>query len=139
MDGKSPNKEILRRVVRKLGNISLVTQVNPFSFNKPATVEVVFDETAYPEQISYVYIDIELQLNGDFYIHYVEEWERERKECRWDRHENPHNARDHYHPFPAATTDDAEDRRYPEDFFDVIGEVITDIQSRWGETFEIAD
>ncbi len=82
MDGKSPNKEILRRVARKLGRISLVSQVNPFPSNKPATVEVIFDETAYPEQISRVYVDIELQLDGSFYIHYVEEWERERKECR---------------------------------------------------------
>lgn len=106
MDGKSPNKEVLRRVARKLGEISLVSQVNPFPSNKPGTVEVVFDETAYPKQISRVYVDIELQLNGSFYIHYVEEWERERKECRWNRHENPHNARDHYHPFPAATTDE---------------------------------
>jgi hypothetical protein len=60
MDGKSPNKEILRRVARKLGKIGLVSQVNPFPSNKPATVEVVFDPTAYPEQIPRVYVDIEL-------------------------------------------------------------------------------
>ncbi|WP_267643967.1 hypothetical protein [Haloarchaeobius amylolyticus] len=90
----------------------------------------------YPDQVSRVYVDIELLQNGDFHIHYVEEWDGENMECRWDRHENPHNARDHYHPFPAASTDEATDRSYPADFLDVIGEVLSDVEARWAETFE---
>lgn len=139
MTGTAPNQRLLRTVARRLGNLDSVRQVNSFPSNKPATIETVFDATAYPPQISRVYVDVELQLNEEFFIHYVEQWETTRKECRWDRHENPHNARDHYHPFPDAATETAKDRQYPDDFFDVIGVVLADIESRWGETFEKDD
>ncbi|SFL31595.1 hypothetical protein SAMN04487950_3301 [Halogranum rubrum] len=136
MGDSTPNKELLRRVAQRLGSQPFVTQVNPFPSHKPATVEVVFDETAYPDQVSRVYVDLEVERSGNFYIHYVEQWDGHQKECRWDRHENPHNDRDHYHPLHDASTKDAVDRAYPADFGAVVGEVLAEIQSRWGETFD---
>jgi len=133
--GSEPNKEILQRVSQKVGAVSHVETVRPFSVNKPRSVEVTFDADIYPEEISQVYVDIELEFSGDFYIHYVEQWAGRQKECRWDRHKNTHNSRDHFHPFPAASTTDAEDREYPRDFFDVIAVVLDSIERRWGETF----
>jgi len=95
--GSEPNKEILQRVSQKVGAVSHVETVRPFSVNKPRSVEVTFDADIYPEEISQVYVDIELEFSGDFYIHYVEQWAGRQKECRWDRHKNTHNSRDHFH------------------------------------------
>jgi hypothetical protein len=38
---------------------------------------------------------------------YEENWSGDRWTCRWDRHENPHNTRDHFHhpPSPGANDD----------------------------------
>jgi len=67
--GSEPNKEILQRVSQKVGAVSHVETVRPFSVNKPRSVEVTFDADIYPEEISQVYVDIELEFSGDFYLH----------------------------------------------------------------------
>lgn len=132
---KRTNKPVLRRVAKITGRQPLVLQVNTFPPNKPGKVEVIFNSDIYPNDVSKVYVDIELLTNNDFYIHYVEDREGSHEECRWDRHDNDHNDRDHFHPFPDASTDDATDRPYPSDFFEVIRVVLDDIESRWGEVF----
>ena len=58
---------------------------------------------------------------------------------RNEKHDNPHNARDHYHQPPRARTEDAVDDAYPADFFDVIELILAQIDSRLGDVWETAD
>lgn len=67
--------------------------------------------------------------NDDFGVHYREQRADGRWECRWDRHPNTHNDRDHYHPPPDALTP-GEDDAWPTDYRDVLGLVIDEIESR---------
>ena len=53
--------------------------------------------------------------------------------CRWDRHENPHNGRDHFHRPPAAQASEAVDREYSIDLFAVLKEILTELDERVGE------
>lgn len=57
-----------------------------------------------PDDVSAGRIDIRWFERDDFGFHYVEQRvERpERWECRWDRHENPHAGRTHFHEPPTA-------------------------------------
>ncbi|MEM4781739.1 MAG: hypothetical protein QXG03_09305 [Halalkalicoccus sp.] len=67
--------------------------------------------------------------NDDFKIHYRETHPKNSWECRWDRHPNPHNARDHFHPPPDARTPGI-DERWPEDYRDVLQSISTEIETR---------
>lgn len=65
----------------------------------PRRVDVTVDDHQYPTAVEPVRLEVRWFLNGDFSVHYLE---RNRDEstwqCRWDRHENPHNDRLHFHP-----------------------------------------
>lgn len=67
--------------------------------------------------------------HDDFIIHYREahtdsDWER-----RWDRHPNPHNTHDHFHPPPSAPTL-GDDASWPPDYRDVLPLVLDSIERR---------
>ena len=57
-------------------------------------------------------------------------------ECRWDRHPNDHNTRDHYHPPPDAPTP-GEDADFPNEWRDVLSTVLSRLDNRikvfWNE------
>lgn len=72
--------------------------------------------------------------NGEVNVVYVERRADRDWTCRWDRHPNPHSARDHFHEPPDGATDDAVDREYPEDVFDVLELVLERIGTVWAET-----
>jgi len=71
-------------------------------------VRAELDRDRYPDPIAEARVEIRGYTNGDYTFHYVEThtasdiWQ-----CRWDRHQNPHTTRTHFHPPPAARSADA--------------------------------
>ncbi len=68
--------------------------------------------------------------NDDFSVHYQEQRPDGVWNCRWDRHTNPHNARDHFHPPPKASRTDAVDDQWPTDHRDVSRLVLDFVEER---------
>jgi len=67
--------------------------------------------------------------NDDFTLHYREGHTDRVWECRWDRHPNPHNTRDHFHPPPAAEAP-GDDASWPADHRDAVSVVLDEIEDR---------
>lgn len=133
----SKSHQLDRPTLRRAGQILVeappVDTVNPFPSGREEKLIVDLDPTLYPDLITAIELQLELRTNGDFHNYYIENWSGEIRECRWDRHDNNHNTRDHYHPFPDANRVDAEDRDFPDDFFRLLEEVILlEIEVRWG-------
>ena len=73
------------------------------SYDDPRLLRAIPDGALYPATVVEARLDVRWFRNGDFSIHYVESWrDGTRRECRWDRHENPHGDRLHFHPLPDA-------------------------------------
>jgi hypothetical protein len=83
----------------------------------------------YPGAVS-VRVEIRWYRNDDFNVHYQEERQDNAWKCRWDRHPNAHNSRDHFHPPPSASRTDAENAQWPDDHRDVIRLVLDRITER---------
>ncbi len=83
----------------------------------------------YPGEVS-AHFEIRWYRNDDFNVHYQEERQNTEWKCRWDRHPNTHNSRDHFHPPPTASRNDAEDAQWPPDHRDVSRLVFDRIEKR---------
>jgi hypothetical protein len=71
-------------------------------------VNVSFDPDQYPDRIQAASLEIQWYTNGDYNLHYIETHRSDEEwQCRWDRHPNPHTTRMHFHPPPAARSNDA--------------------------------
>ena len=87
--------------------------------------------TYYPPGVELVSLELVWYQNNDFSIHYREVYaDGESWECRWDRHPNAHNEREHFHPGPNADRDNAVDESYPIDWRDVLARVLTETDER---------
>lgn len=75
-------------------------------------------------------LEIRWYRNDDFTVHYLEERRDGVWQCRWDRHPNKHNSREHFHPPPDASRTDAEDAQWPDDHRDVCRLVLTRVEER---------
>jgi len=89
----------------------------------------------YPSEVS-ARLEIRWYRNDDFSVHYQEERQDGVWKCRWDRHPNPHNARDHFHPPPDASHADAENAEWPTDYRDVSRLVLDRITEPIGTLWE---
>ena len=87
-------------------------------------LRVELSDEYYPNEVS-ARFEIRWYRNDDFNIHYQEERQDLTWQCRWDRHPNTHNSRDHFHPPPIASRTDAQDVQWPEDHRDV-GRLVVD-------------
>jgi len=83
----------------------------------------------YPGSVS-AHIEIRWYRNDDFNFHYQEVHEDSTWLCRWDRHPNTHNSREHFHPPPDASRTDAADTQWPADHRDVSQLVLDRIEER---------
>ncbi|WP_420871419.1 hypothetical protein [Halomicrobium salinisoli] len=83
----------------------------------------------YPVTVEEGTLTVRWYATDDFKIHYREVHAGDTWECRWDRHPNPHNAREHYHPPPDAGTP-GEDTSWPSDHRDVLSLVLDEIEER---------
>jgi hypothetical protein len=71
--------------------------------------------------------------NDDFNIHYREVHPKNAWECRWDRHPNPHNTRDH---LPAGATTPGDEASWPVDHRTVLTLVLDEIENRIAELWD---
>lgn len=134
---RTVNAELLRYLGRLLANTSEVDQTTVFPANKQETLVVSLDTEYYPEVITDVRLEIRAYTNGAWHVSYIEQQSGDRRQCRWDRHDNSHNTRDHFHPLPAARTDDAHDREFPTEITTLLETVVLPwVESRLGTLWE---
>jgi hypothetical protein len=130
-DGASPapiDRSVLERMQsrfvgsRMTASAEIVEEGNLF-------LHVQLSREYYPGEVS-ARFEIRWYRNDDFNVHYQEERRDTAWKCRWDRHPNMHNSRDHIHPPPAASRNDAEDAQWPSDHRDVSRLVFDRIEKR---------
>ena len=92
-------------------------------------LSVLFGSLYYPAPIDNTTLSIQWYTNDDFKIHYRVVHLDRAWECRWDRHPNPHNTRDHFHPSPTAPTP-GDDASWPADYRDVLTLVLDEVEQR---------
>lgn len=135
-DKDALDEALLREVAKRLHSITVIETVRVFPPEKPASVVARLDPVYYPDTIRRIELEIRAYRNGDFNVTYRERRAGDDWMLRWDRHENPHNARDHRHEPPLARTEDAVDTSFPDDFFAVVEHVLGDVDARLGELWE---
>lgn len=100
----------------------------------PNAVVADYDLGYFPGGVTRAYLRIRWFETDDFSVHYSEQYRTEKSwECRWDRHPNDHNTREHFHPPPDAATP-GDDVDYPVEWRDVLATVLVRLDSRI-ETF----
>lgn len=139
-DGGSPapiDRPVLEFLRTRLRTTAQVERASITDSNGHLELRVTFTPTYYPESVGEATLAVRWYTNDDFTIHYREVdaepdavWE-----CRWDRHPNPHNARDHFHPPPTASTP-GRDASWPTDYRDVVALVLDEIEARIGVLWE---
>lgn len=95
----------------------------------PDRVVCVYDRRFYPRTVESAHVEVVWYENGDFSLHYHEEYEDRAFDHRWDRHPSDHNERDHIHPGPDAPTP-GEDADHPDDWRDVLSTALAEIGER---------
>jgi hypothetical protein len=109
--------------------------------DNPDALVCHFDTGFYPSTLEEVFLELVWYRNNDFTIHYREDYTGgDAWECRWDRHPNSHNDREHFHPGPDASRVNARDETYPSDWRDVVERVLRETDTRragfWSATNE---
>lgn len=131
------DEELLRYLARKLGELQEVSGTSLFPANKQETLIVSFSGEYYPASLKAVRLELRVYTSGDFHISYIEKYLGERRRCRWDRHDQDHSSRDHFHPLPDASTTEAEDRDFPDDVTELLHtNVLPWVESRLGTLWE---
>ncbi|MEY7848128.1 hypothetical protein AB7C87_02870 [Natrarchaeobius sp. A-rgal3] len=92
-------------------------------------LRVDLSDEYYPNEVS-AGLEIRWYRNDDFNVHYQEECQVSTWKCRWDRHPNAHNSRDHFHPPSAASRSGAQNEQWPTDYRDVSRLVLDCIEER---------
>lgn len=138
-DGGSPapiDRPILKFLRPRPASTPQVNRATITDSSGHVELSVRFSTSYYPTAVESATLSIRWYTNDDFKIHYRESHGDETWECRWDRHPNPHNTRDHFHPPPVASTP-AEDATWPGDHRAVLGRVLDEIEKRienlWAE------
>jgi hypothetical protein len=127
-----PILEFLRMRLQATGQVAtaLITDASGH-----LELRVTLAPSSYPDSVEEATLAVRWYTNDDFKIHYREVQPDRSWECRWDRHPNPHNTRDHFHPLPAAPTP-GDDASWPTDHRDVLRLVLDEIEDRiaalWG-------
>ena len=106
------DEELVRDLAPRLGTLSRVRSATVFPRSNPRTLVIELEVSHYPPIVDSVQLDIDVYVDGRFNIHYTESHAGEQQNCRWDRHQNDHNTRDHFHPPPDASRDAALDRAF---------------------------
>lgn len=135
--GRRVDEETLRYLAGVLGAQSEVSGTSLFPTSKQETLVVSLDTRYYPARIQAVRLELRAYTNGDSHVSYIEDYLGEVRQCRWDRHTQDHNTRDHFHPFPSASTVEGEDREFPDTIFELIQTAVLPwVQERLGDVWE---
>ena len=122
--------ELLDRIAAHLARSERFSDIQPRPSYAPGSVVADFDLGYLPGGITRAYLQILWFETDDFSIHYSEQYRTaDSWECRWDRHPNDHNTREHFHPPPDAPTP-GEDATYPDEWRDVLATVLTRLDDR---------
>lgn len=130
-DGASPapiDRAILEYVQHRLATTGQIASA-AVADDGHRELRAEFADEYYPERVASAVLTVRWYANDDFAIHYRERHADGEWECRWDRHPNPHNSREHYHPPPDAATP-AEDATWPTDHRAVLQLVLEEIEAR---------
>jgi len=131
-DGGSPapiDRPILEFLQTRLQATRQVSRAAITDASGHLELQVVFASSYYPAPVDDATLTVRWYTNDDFTIHYREVHSAHTWECRWDRHPNPHNTRDHFHPPPTAPTP-GDDDSWPTDHRDVLQLVLDEIEDR---------
>ena len=138
-DGGSPapiDRPILEYIRDRVATASQVTSAGLTSATGGLELRIELADAYYPPNVSDATLSVRWYTNDDFAIHYRETHDGGTWECRWDRHPNPHNTREHFHPPPDAATP-GRDETWPIDYRDVVRQVFAAIENRiadiWNE------
>lgn len=122
--------DVLDRIGRHLEQNSRFSRVQFRPQCAPNAVLAEYDTGYFPSRINRAYLRISWFETDDFNIHYTEQYgDGMSWECRWDRHPNEHNSRDHFHPPPEASTL-GDDEEYSRDWRVVLSRVLAVLDDR---------
>lgn len=126
----------MRDVADEWRHLGWVSEISVRPRNKPNKVVVDLESSYYPDDVRRVVVEFEILVNGDFFVMYREVRERRSDdyECRWDRHENGHNTRDHFHE-PPDCEEIADRDDFPKYPFEMTPIVLTFVEKRRGTVF----
>ena len=129
--------EVLDRIAAHLVRSARFDHVQARPAYAPNAVVADYDLGDFPSEVTRAYLRIRWFETGDFSIHYSEQYRTGGSwECRWDRHPNDHNTREHFHPPPDAPTP-GEDENHPNEWRDILASVLTRLDERikafWNE------
>lgn len=136
-DGGSPapiDRPILEFLQRRLRTTRQVARATITDAGGHLELRVSLAAAYYPTSVEDADLSIRWYTNDDFTLHYRERHSDAVWECRWDRHPNPHNTRDHFHPPPDAATPGT-DADWPSDHRDVVTAVLARIETRIEESW----
>lgn len=137
-DGGSPaplDRPILEFLGTHLRATDQVSQAVVTDASGHLALQVTFVPSYYPATVDDAQLTVRWYTNDDFKLHYREARPDHDWECRWDRHPNTHNTRDHFHPPPTAATP-GEDASWPSDHRDVLTLVLDEIEARIAALWE---
>lgn len=130
MDSADLNEELLRLIGSRLARHGFIERVDTFPAEKPDRVVATFAGELFPDPVSTGWLELRVKLNDDLNVIYIEDWAGDRWECRWDRHPNDHNTREHFHPPPVVTTATAQDADLPGDVMRLVELVLRFVEDR---------
>jgi len=138
-DGRSPapiDRPVLDFLQTRLQSTKQVIRAVVTDEHGHLELRVTLSQSYYPDSVGDAHLSLRWYTNDDFKIQYREVYPDGAWECRWDRHPNPHNSREHFHPPPTASTP-GEDASWPTDYRDVLRLILGDIEDRiaslWAE------
>lgn len=125
----SIDRSILESLLTRLQTIDQVAQATIRDERGHLEPSVTLKPAYYPRTVTEASPSVRRYTNDAFKIHYREVHQGDTWECRWDRHPNPHNTRDHFHPPPTAPTPGIDDA-WTTDHREVHSSVLDGIEER---------
>ncbi|MCU4801758.1 hypothetical protein OB920_15365 [Halobacteria archaeon HArc-gm2] len=124
------DSDVLERIGRRLRGSARFSTVEYRPPYAPNAIVAEFDTGYFPAGVERASLRIRWFETDDFNVHYSEQYrDGESWECRWDRHPNSHNDREHLHPPPDAATP-GEDATFADDWRAVISHVLSKLDAR---------
>jgi hypothetical protein len=122
--------DVLERIGQRLGGSERFSSVEYRPAYAPNDVVADFDVGYFPSDVERAYLRIRWFETDDFNVHYSEQYRDGGSwECRWDRHPNSHNDREHFHPPPSAETP-GEDMTFARDWRKVLSRILSELEER---------
>ena len=129
-DATAIDFDTLDRIGQRLASSTRFDDVEFRPPYAPDSVVVEYDLGYFPALVERAYLRIRWFENGDFNVHYSEQYgDGDPWECRWDRHPNDHNNREHFHPPPDAGKPGINES-YPGDWRDVLTTILGELDER---------